>query len=316
MKELSEQLITVLTGLGASLVGFADLSSLPLNQRDGFDYGISIAVTINPAIVNSLGNGPTQQYYDEYCRLNKLLDSLDIKAAEIIRDHGFNALPNIRANVNVDYNDHSTSLPNKTVATRAGLGWIGKCALLVTQKYGSAVRISSVFTDAPLEVSGPINDSHCGTCDSCVRNCPAEALSGDLWSVGLERETFYDFLACRNKAIERTWHVSPGDTHCGLCMLVCPRTEKYLISSGLNYDFPSVDIASKGDLEDILSLQKLAYKSEAAIYNDYKIPPLMQTIEELRDEAKRSIILKVVEDRKIVGSVRAYEKDGICDCRS
>ncbi len=309
---LSKQLRTVLTESGAALIGFADLTGIPENQRAGFNYGISIAVAINPNIINGIGNGPTKEYYDEYCRLNQLLDSLDIKAAEIIADHGFNAWPKTRANIGMDYKNHSTILPHKTVATRAGLGWIGKCALLVTEQYGSAVRISSVLTNATLEVSEPIDHSYCGTCDSCVRNCPATALSGDLWSVGLERDRFFNTLACRTKAIERTWKVVQGETLCGLCILVCPRTKKYIMSSGLEYSFPSVDIAARGDLEEILKLQQLAYKSEAAIYNDYGIAPLTQTLEELQNEAKKCIVLKVVEDRKIVGSVRAYEKDGTC----
>ena len=309
---LSEQLKSVLKDSGAALVGFADLTNIPENQRDGFKYGISIAVAIDPEIINGIGNGPTKEYYDEYCRLNQLLDSLDIKAAEIISAHGFNALPKTRANIIPNWTNHSTILPHKTVATRAGLGWIGKCALLVTEQYGSAVRLSSVLTDAPLEISEPIDHSHCGACDNCVRNCPATALSGDLWSVGLEREKFFNTQGCRNKAIERTWKVVPGETLCGLCMLVCPRTKKYIMSSGIAYSFPPVDIAARGDLEEILNLQKRAYKSEAAIYNDYKIAPLTQTLEEIQDEAKKCIILKVIEDRRIVGSVRAYEKDGTC----
>lgn len=311
-QRLSEQLRTVLTESGAALIGFADLTGIPESQRAGFNYGISIAVAINPNIINGIGNGPTKEYYDEYCRLNQLLDSLDIKAVEIITDHGFNAWPQTRANINIDYKNHSTILPHKTIATRAGLGWIGKCALLVTEQYGSAVRISSVLTDAPLEVSEPIDHSDCGACDSCVRNCPATALSGDLWSVGLQRDRFFNALACRTKAIERTWKVVQGETNCGLCILVCPRTKKYIMSSGIEYSFPSVDIAARGDLEEILKLQKLAYKSEAAIYNDYGIAPLTQTLEELQNEAKKCIVLKVVEDRKIVGSVRAYEKDETC----
>lgn len=74
----------------------------------------------------------------------------------------------------------------------------------------------------------------------------------------------------------------------------------------------AVDIAVEGDLEEILDLQKLAYRSEAEIYNDFTIPPLTQTLESLKEEAKTSIILKVVEDRRIVGSVRGIQKNGIC----
>jgi epoxyqueuosine reductase QueG len=312
MPTLSEQLKTALTEGGASLVGFADLSSLPAGQRAGFNYGISIAAALDPAIINGIGNGPTKEYYDEYYRLNRLLDSLDLKASEIIKEHGYHALPKTRANVSVDYSNLSTALPHKTVATRAGLGWIGKCALLVTEKYGSAVRISSVLTDAPLAVDQPIDRSNCGTCSNCVRNCPAAALSGELWSAGKEREALYNALACRMKAIERTWRVSPGETHCGLCILVCPKTRSYIKAAGLEYSFPAVDIAAKGDLAEILALQKVAFRSEAEIYNNYAIAPLVQTLQELKEETAGCIILKVVEDRRFVGSVRAYVKDGTC----
>lgn len=66
------------------------------------------------------------------------------------------------------------------------------------------------------------------------------------------------------------------------------------------------------DLEEILALQKLAYMSEAEICNDYTIPPLTQTIEGIRDDFSRQAILKIEDNGRIIGSVRAYEKDGIC----
>ncbi len=312
MTTISERIRTELLSMGAALVGYADLSDLPEKQMLGYKYGISIAAAVQPQIINSIALGPTKEYYDEYNRLNILLDSLDSRAGELIREAGYSALPMTRSNVTINHTDHSTILPHKTVATKAGLGWIGKCALLVTEEFGSAVRISSVLTDAPLEAAQPITDSLCGNCDSCVKNCPAEALSGELWYSGKPRGEFYDFTVCRNKAVERTWKIAAGETICGLCILVCPRTKKYIEASGYSYGFPAVDIASKADLEEILQLQKLAYLSEAEIYNDFNIPPLLQTIDELEQEAKNCIILKVVSDRKIVGSVRACEKAGTC----
>lgn len=73
-----------------------------------------------------------------------------------------------------------------------------------------------------------------------------------------------------------------------------------------------IEIATKNDLEDILKLQKLAYQENAIRYNDFSILPLTQTLEELKKESESSIILKVVEGGMIVGSVRAFEKDGSC----
>jgi len=200
MNTVNERLKKELMSMGASLVGYADLSDLPEKQTLGYKYGISIAVAIQPQIINSIAQGVTKEYYDEYNRLNNLLDSLGKRAEELIGDMGYSALARTRANVEINYTDHSTILPHKTVATKAGLGWIGKCALLVTEEFGSAVRITSVLTDAPLGAAKPITNSLCGNCDSCVRNCPAEALSGELWYSGKPREEFYDFAACRKKS--------------------------------------------------------------------------------------------------------------------
>ena len=59
------------------------------------------------------------------------------------------------------------------------------------------------------------------------------------------------------------------------------------------------------DRKEILSLQKLAYESEAKLYNDFNIPPLIQTLKEIEEEFENHIFLKSMENGKIVGSVRA-----------
>ena len=68
--------------------------------------------------------------------------------------------------------------------------------------------------------------------------------------------------------------------------------------------------AERTDLEEILKLQYLAYQSEAALFKSRDIPPLRQTIEEVEEEFDRGTILKLVEDGRIIGSVRAYEDGG------
>ena len=74
----------------------------------------------------------------------------------------------------------------------------------------------------------------------------------------------------------------------------------------------SIEQASKDDAADILALQKLAYQSEAAIWNDYTIPPLTQTLENLQAQFADHIILKAVDDDAIVGSVRAIQQNDTC----
>ncbi len=66
------------------------------------------------------------------------------------------------------------------------------------------------------------------------------------------------------------------------------------------------------DVPTILDLQKLAYQSEAALYDDYTIPPLTQSLESMQADFHTQTILKATWDEKIVGSVRGYVADGTC----
>lgn len=73
-----------------------------------------------------------------------------------------------------------------------------------------------------------------------------------------------------------------------------------------------VERATVDDAEKILSLQKLAYQSEAEIYDDFTIPPLTQTLEEIKKDFESQIFLKAVTGGKNIGSVRAFMKEGTC----
>ena len=73
-----------------------------------------------------------------------------------------------------------------------------------------------------------------------------------------------------------------------------------------------ITLANIEDAPQILSLQKLAYQSEAQIYQDYTIPPLTQTIEEIKGDFNNQLFLKAVYEKEIIGSVRAYSDGRSC----
>jgi ribosomal protein S18 acetylase RimI-like enzyme len=71
--------------------------------------------------------------------------------------------------------------------------------------------------------------------------------------------------------------------------------------------------AERGDLPQILALQKAAFLSEAEAINDFSIQPLTQTLTDIEADFDAGPILKAVESGrgKIAGSVRAYaDADG------
>jgi ribosomal protein S18 acetylase RimI-like enzyme len=73
-----------------------------------------------------------------------------------------------------------------------------------------------------------------------------------------------------------------------------------------------IERAAVDDAAAILALQKRAYESEARLYDDWNLPPLVQTLESLRAEIEASRVLKALGDGKLVGSVRARESGGTC----
>lgn len=232
MTELNAKVKTELLHFGADIVGFGDLNKLPEDVREGMPIGISIAVVYPKEVIRGISELPTQEYREWYDKLNERLDMIVTRGAELLREMGYKAIAQTREYVGNGENKDNTTLPHKTVATRAGIGWIGKSALLVTDKYGSAIRLSSILTDAPLDTASPINKSRCGDCMVCANDCPARAVSGKSWEVGLYRDEFFDPVKCRTTARERAMQGFGGNiTICGKCIEVCPYTRQYIKES-------------------------------------------------------------------------------------
>ncbi len=224
---LTEELISYAYSCGASLAGVADLSALPEENRESLPFGVSLGIVLSTAVLKDITGGPTASYYAEYKAVNERLAGLAGSVRDFLAAHGFKAVGG-KPTISVD-NDLSTRLPHKTVATRAGLGWIGKSALLVTPGYGSAVRLITVLTDAPLEAAVPVDVSRCGVCTACVDACPAGALTGEQWQPGIPREALFDAHACRRTTSELSFKAFGERAFiCGRCIVACPFTQRYL----------------------------------------------------------------------------------------
>jgi ribosomal protein S18 acetylase RimI-like enzyme len=73
-----------------------------------------------------------------------------------------------------------------------------------------------------------------------------------------------------------------------------------------------IERARPEDAAEILALQKLAYQSEARLYDDWNLPPLKQSESSLRGEIETTCVLKALEGSRLVGSVRARDEEGVC----
>lgn len=232
---MKNDLSEILKAKGADLVSCADLRELPEDIRNGLDTGISIAVKLDPKVVSEIEFGPTEEYHTEFDRVNNLLKLLGQYASDYLQDNGYLTENFAVTDFGIDPETLSTPLPHKTVATKSGLGWIGKNALLVTRQFGSAVRLTTVLTNADLPISSPILKSYCGTCTACVDSCPGKAPRGKNWKIASYRDVFFDAFSCRKTALNQSISKTGiPNTICGICISVCPWTQKYIRKSSNN----------------------------------------------------------------------------------
>jgi len=67
--------------------------------------------------------------------------------------------------------------------------------------------------------------------------------------------------------------------------------------------------AAADDLERLLQLQKRAFHGQALIYQDFSLPSITETLDDLKEEFRQKTIYKVAMGGKIIGSVRCSVKD-------
>ena len=68
---------------------------------------------------------------------------------------------------------------------------------------------------------------------------------------------------------------------------------------------------SPEDAGEVLTIQRAAFVSEALIYGDPDMPPLVQTLEELEAELQDAGGWVARVDGRLVGAIRTRESDGL-----
>ena len=130
---------------GASLVGFGDVSVVKLELTENFPVAISLAVKYSEKVVENLHINE-EAFHKHDIELEAFMKQL------------INIVGNLLSKWDYEYTITPTSIlikddrqlrelqvfPSKTAATCAGLGWIGKNALLVTPQYGPRIKLGTI----------------------------------------------------------------------------------------------------------------------------------------------------------------------------
>ena len=183
---------------------------------EGLFNGISFVVPLSPAVVDQISDEPTKTYFQHYRTVNTFIDNLSERIVLALIGAGFNAGA-VAASQSVE--GYFGIYPHKTGALRAGLGYIGKSALFISDDYGPRVRLGTIFTDMELGGSNCIQQDKCGSCRICSSSCPAMAISGEIYSEGDPREKIFDAQACSEYMKKKFQHIGRGAV-CGICMKI------------------------------------------------------------------------------------------------
>ena len=140
------------------------------------------------------------------------------KVALFLNGLGYKALPT--------GNDTAMSIP---IAAQAGLGELSRMGTLISEKYGSRVRLAKVFTDLEMQPDKPISfgvTEFCIKCKKCAEQCPSNAIS-----VEDEPSINPTVGSISNHPGVKKWHQDADKcfsqwekfgSGCGICLAVCP----------------------------------------------------------------------------------------------
>ncbi|MER5999358.1 GNAT family N-acetyltransferase [Nonomuraea angiospora] len=73
-----------------------------------------------------------------------------------------------------------------------------------------------------------------------------------------------------------------------------------------------IERATTADAGEILTLQRAAYVSEAQLYGDPYIPPLIESLEQVRKAIEGAVVLKALDAGRVIGAVRGQVSGTTC----
>jgi epoxyqueuosine reductase QueG len=218
---MKEQIRELIKSLGADVCGFAHIERLD-NAPKGFhptdifmdcksviSFGIALPkglAKVSPRLIYG--------YYNTFCRPET--DRIAFRTAKRLEeDYHCIAVP-MPCDSPYEYWDSENMegrglLSMKHIAVAAGLGTIGKNALLLNKRYGNMLTLGAILTDLEL-TSDPLSESICmEKCRKCIAGCPVDAIENGIVNQKL----------CRTHTYGKTKR-GFDTVDCNRCRTVCP----------------------------------------------------------------------------------------------
>ena len=210
-----------------------------------------------PEQINPMGRVANYARYEDYHvfikkRLGKLVDFISSATGD---NHKFK--------ICVD----SVPLAERSLAVRAGLGFIGKNHMLINPTLGPQIFLGEIITSLKLQTDEPIADS-CRSCNKCIEACPTGALRADGQFDANKCISYLTIEYSQGGRLSAKGQVSAdlaeriGDWlfGCDECVLACPYQQN--AQECRNKQFKFYNDRAKLDLHRILNLTEDGFDAE------------------------------------------------------
>ena len=182
-------------------------------------------------------------------------------------------------------------------AERAGVGWIGKNANLISRERGSWLLLGEVLSAAELEPDPGPHPDFCGTCTKCLEACPTGAIV-EPGVVDSNRCISYWTIEHRGPIPEeRRAGIGDWIFGCDVCQDVCPWNASFATTSGGDALRRRDDLRGL-DAAEILGLDETAFRAR------YSGTPLMRA----KWEGMRRNAAIVLGNRRDPAAIPALER--------
>lgn len=192
-------------------------------------------------------------------------------------------------------------LVDRAAAVRAGLGWFGKSANLLTREFGSYIFLAELITTLELEPDSPLQ-ANCGQCAECIDHCPTGAILSDG---GVDARRCISDLTQARGPIPREWRTAIGNRlwGCDSCQTVCPVNSRKaaarhpefqpLPQIGTSMDLPAVLHMTKAQFREWFGPTAMAWRGKAVLQRNAAV-----ALGNSRDARAVPHLIEALRDRK------------------
>jgi len=145
----------------------------------------------------------------------------------------------------------------RLAAVLAGVGFFGRNQLIIHPTLGTYHFLGLVFLDITIqeEYTHPIDDS-CGTCEACIKACPAKALSLDGYEIQKCISAFNQSKRLLTLSEAQLNYCLFG---CDLCQLACPKNKNVVSPTYPEWELSGKELLA---IEDLFTLTEKAFKAK------------------------------------------------------